>query len=173
MRNFGDVRGSFELQPKGVTPDGFELFELSKVDLVIPLPLDEGSMRATGIGTFRVRRDLKPAQQLVELDLALDGGKVEHYTSVLEEYRGSLDAVFPDIAASVSINGRVCRDRVFDLRAQAQEERVEKEGSRPLSQRASLTGGTGSDNPPAARSPSRSREPDRPGRGIRGGRSRR
>jgi hypothetical protein len=102
------LRGSFRLIPRGL--DGlFALYAVEDVDWTLP---GEPPRSVRGSGTYRVGGESASMHQL-ELDLSIDGEAAQHFDSGLIAGGGE----FPRISIAVSVNGMVCFDTVFDIRA--------------------------------------------------------
>jgi hypothetical protein len=105
----GRLRGRFVLTPAGF--DGlYEHYDVTGVDWVVRLP--RGTIHATGSGTYRIGGEFAIVQQLT-LDLSLDGGAPQRFDSGVV----AGGPRFPAIDLPISLNGMVCFDTVFFVRA--------------------------------------------------------
>jgi hypothetical protein len=103
------VKGTFVLTPTGF--DGlFNTFAVSDVSWIVPI--DGTDTAVTGSGTYRVGGEFAVEQELI-LDLQVGGDKPQHFDSGLVPAQ----AVFPDIKVTISVNGQVCFDTVFNVSA--------------------------------------------------------
>ena len=104
------VKGTFVLTPTGF--DGlFNTFAVSDVSWIVPI--DGTDTVVTGSGTYRVGGEFAVEQELI-LDLQVGAAdNVQHFDSGLVP----AEAVFPDIKVTISVNGQVCFDTVFDVSA--------------------------------------------------------
>jgi hypothetical protein len=100
--------GTFVLQFTGTDPAGYDNYDVTNVDIVA----DVGGIPRHAVGTGRYRRGGAVAvrEQLI-LDLSANGAPFEHFDSGLV----TPQAAFPRIEISVSINGMVCFDKVYNL----------------------------------------------------------
>jgi hypothetical protein len=103
------VRGTFLLTPTGF--DGlYNTYAVTDVNWL--MSINGTATVVTGSGTYKVGGEFALQQQL-SLDLQEDGGKVEHFDSGLV----ADSAPFPDIKVTISTNGQVCFDKVFNVNA--------------------------------------------------------
>jgi hypothetical protein len=107
------VRGRFFLVRTG-SQDGelFETFAVRGVRWIVGDGSPDGKQTVRGSGTYRVGGEVALTQRL-ELDLSLDGAPPQHFDSG----DVSADVPFPEIAATISMNGMVCFDNVFTIDA--------------------------------------------------------
>jgi hypothetical protein len=99
------VRGTFVLTPTGF--DGlFKTYAVTDVNWTV----DRGDreQRVTGAGTYKVGGE-SGAQQRLALDLRIGDDPVQHFDSGLVDGGEQ----FPEIDATISMNGQVCYDQVF------------------------------------------------------------
>jgi len=105
----GPVRGGFRLTFTGSDP----LFDHYLVDQVKwTVRQQSGDLHVSGSGTYKVGGEFARQHQL-SLDLQVGNDPVQHFDSGLV----TPTSAFPAIDARISINGEVCHDTVFDLRA--------------------------------------------------------
>ena len=103
------VRGTFVLTPTGF--DGlFSTFAVTDVSWVVAI--DGTDTIVTGRGTYRIGGEFALQQELT-LDLQVGSDKVQHFDSGLVPTQ----AVFPNIKVTISVNGQVCFDTVFNVSA--------------------------------------------------------
>jgi len=105
--------GRFYLVPTGSEDGGlFETFAVRGVHWIIGDGSTGARRRVRGSGTYRLGGEVALTQRL-ELDLSLDGAPPQHFDS------GDVpvEAPFPEIAATVSMNDMVCFDNVFSIDA--------------------------------------------------------
>jgi hypothetical protein len=104
------VSGTFNLRHISSDPDWFETYEVTNVHWII----EQGNhdVLVTGSGIYRIGGHLQQQHRLA-LDLVVGDEGVEHYDS--GTVPGGAD--FPFIASDISINGQVCFDSVFEIRA--------------------------------------------------------
>jgi len=101
-------RGTFVLTPTGF--DGlFNTYAVSDVNWLVSIGGTDTIV--TGSGTYKIGGEVALQQEL-SLDLQIGGGKVEHLDSGLVG-----GTAFPEINATISINGQVCFDTVFGVSA--------------------------------------------------------
>lgn len=101
------LEGSFVLRPAG-TNGQFLNYELSQLSWLV-MWQGEVFHRVEGTGVFRLDEDGK--QQQLLLNLSLDGDAPLAFDSGIVP----LDAGFPEMDVTVSMNGMYCYDRVFHL----------------------------------------------------------
>src|SRR6266699_602270 len=103
------VKGTFVLTPSGF--DGlFNTYAVTDVNWLVPI--GGNNTTVTGSGTYKVGGEFALQQQLF-LDLQVGGDKVQHFDSGLV----TGPAPFPDIKVTISVNGKVCFDTVFEVSA--------------------------------------------------------
>jgi hypothetical protein len=103
------VKGTLVLTPTGF--DGlFNTYAVTDVNWVVSV--DGTDMTVTGSGTYKIGGEVALQQEL-SLDLQVGGDKVQHFDSGLV----AGPAPFPNIKVTISINGQVCRDKVFAVSA--------------------------------------------------------
>src|SRR5436309_444636 len=103
------VKGTFVLTPIGF--DGlFSTFAVTDVNWTVPI--DGTDINVTGTGTYKIGGEFALEQELT-LDLQVGADKAQHFDSGLVP----AEAVFPDIKVTISVNGQVCLDTVFDVSA--------------------------------------------------------
>ena len=103
------VKGTFVLTPTGF--DGlFTTYAVTDVNWLVSIGGIETTV--TGSGTYKIGGEFALQQQL-SLDLQMDGDKVQHFDSGLV----TGPAPFPDIKVTISVNGQVCFDTVFEVSA--------------------------------------------------------
>ncbi len=103
------VKGTFVLTPTGF--DGlFTTYAVTDVNWLVSIGGTETTV--TGSGTYKIGGEFALQQQL-SLDLQMDGDKVQHFDSGLV----TGPAPFPDIKVTISVNGQVCFDTVFEVSA--------------------------------------------------------
>src|SRR5207247_7087728 len=103
------VKGTFVLTPTGF--DGlFVTYAVTDVNWVVLI--DGAETPVTGDGTYKIGGEFALQQELV-LDLHVGDGIPEHFDSGLV----TGPAPFPDINVTVSRNGMVCFDKVFEVSA--------------------------------------------------------
>src|SRR5438093_6915238 len=103
------VKGTFVLTPTGF--DGlFNTYAVTDVNWLVSIGGTDTIV--TGSGTYKFGGEFALQQQL-SLDLQVGGDKVKHFDSGLV----TEPAPFPDIKVTVSVNGQVCFDTVFDVTA--------------------------------------------------------
>jgi hypothetical protein len=103
----GVPSGTFVLQYTSSDPAGYDHYLVNNVDLV----LDIGGVPHHALGSGQYRGGAVAVQEQLTLDLSRDGGPFEHFDSGLVLPQ----APFPRIDISVSINGMVCFDQVYDI----------------------------------------------------------
>src|SRR3989475_8789887 len=103
------VKGTFVL-----TPTGFDgLFNTYAVtDLNWLVSTGGSNTTVTVSGTYKIGGEFALQQEL-SLDLQVGGDKVQHFDSGLV----TGPAPFPDIKVTISVNGQVCFDTVFEVSA--------------------------------------------------------
>src|SRR6266478_2845398 len=103
------VKGTFVLTPAGF--DGlFDTYAVTDVNWLVSISGTETTV--TGSDTYKVGGEFALEQQL-SLDLQVGGDKVQHFDSGLV----TGPAPFPDIKVTISVNGQVCFDTVFEVNA--------------------------------------------------------
>ena len=103
------VRGTLVLTPTGF--DGlFNTYAVSDVNWIVSIGGTETTV--TGSGTYKIGGEFALQQQL-SLDLRVGADKVQHFDSGLV----TGPAPFPGIKVTISVNGQVCFDTVFELSA--------------------------------------------------------
>jgi len=103
------VKGAFLLIPTGF--DGlYNTYAVTNVSWVFSI--DRTNLLVTGNGTYKVGGEFALQQEL-SLDLHLNGSIARHFDSGLVPATAS----FPNIKASISLNGAVCFDKVFNVSA--------------------------------------------------------
>src|SRR5205823_6203690 len=103
------VKGTFVLTPTGF--DGlFDTYSVTDVNWLVAIGGNETIV--TGSGTYKIGGEFALQQQL-SLDLQVGTNKVQHFDSSLV----TGPAPFPDIKVTVSVNGQVCFDTVFEVSA--------------------------------------------------------
>src|SRR5438093_276768 len=103
------VKGTFVLTPTGF--DGlFDTYAVTDVNWLVSI--GGTNTIVTGSGTYKIGGEFALQQQL-SLDLLVGGDKVQHFDSGLV----TGPAPFPDIKVTISVNGQVCFDTVFDVTA--------------------------------------------------------
>src|SRR6266699_3008989 len=103
------VKGTFVLTPTGF--DGlFNTYAVTDVNWLVSI--DGSDTTVSGSGTYKFGGEFALQQQL-SLDLQVGGDKVQHFDSGLV----TGPAPFPDIKVTISVNGQVCFDTVFDVSA--------------------------------------------------------
>ena len=103
------VKGTFVLTPTGF--DGlFDTYAVTDVNWLVSIGGTETTV--TGSGTYKIGGEFALQQQLT-LDLQVGADKVQHFDSGLV----TGPAPFPDIKVTISVNGQVCFDTVFDVSA--------------------------------------------------------
>src|SRR5881628_400822 len=103
------VKGTFVLTPTGF--DGlFDTYAVTDVNWLVST--GGTNTIVTGSGTYKIGGEFALQQQL-SLDLQVGGDKVQHFDSGLV----TGPAPFPDIKATISVNGQVCFDSVFEVSA--------------------------------------------------------
>lgn len=105
-----DLTGSFDLTFIDSTPDHFDHYAASAVDW--SLNFGGQIVHVTGSGLYDIGGEVALTHRL-QLDLSMDGGALEHFDSDLVPIPSS----FPRIDITVSMNGMVCFDKVFDVHA--------------------------------------------------------
>jgi len=102
--------GSLELAFIGSTPDWFDHYSLSSVDWLL---VHAGrTIHVTGSGLYDIGGNPALLHRL-RLDLSLDGGPTQSFDSGL--IPGG--TTFPRLDVLVSLNGMLCFDEVFEVRA--------------------------------------------------------
>ena len=103
------VKGTFVLTPTGF--DGlYDTYAVADVNWLVSMGGTNATV--TGSGTYKVGGEFALQQQLA-LDLQIGGDKAQHFDSGLM----TGPAPFPDIQVTISMNGQVCFDKVFDVSA--------------------------------------------------------
>jgi len=103
------VKGTFVLTPTGF--DGlFNTYTVTDVNWLMSIGGRDTTV--TGSGTYKIGGEFALQQQL-SLDLQVGGDKVQHFDSGLV----TGPAPFPDIKVTISVNGKVCFDTVFEVSA--------------------------------------------------------
>ena len=103
------VKGTFVLTPTGF--DGlFNTYAVTDVNWLVSI--GGRNTTVTGSGTYKIGGEFALQQQL-SLDLQVGGDKVQHFDSGLV----TGPAPFPDIKVTISVNGQVCFDTVFEVSA--------------------------------------------------------
>src|SRR6266581_1606835 len=103
------VKGTFVLTPTGF--DGlFNTYAVTDVNWLVSI--GGSNTTVTGSGTYKIGGEFALEQQL-SLDLQVGGDKVQHFDSGLV----TGPAPFPVIKATISVNGQVCFDTVFEVSA--------------------------------------------------------
>jgi len=103
------VKGTFVLTPTGF--DGlFTTYAVTDVNWLVSIAGTETTV--TGSGSYKIGGEFALQQQL-SLDLQVGGNKVQHFDSGLV----TGPAPFPDIKVTISVNGQVCFDTVFEVSA--------------------------------------------------------
>src|ERR1051326_4003231 len=103
------VKGTFVLTPTGF--DGlYDTYAVADVNWLVSMGGTNATV--TGSGTYKVGGEFALQQQLA-LDLQIGGDKAQHFDSGLV----TGPAPFPDIQVTISMNGQVCFDKVFDVSA--------------------------------------------------------
>jgi hypothetical protein len=103
------VKGTFVLTPTGF--DGlFDTYAVSDVNWLVSIGGTNATV--TGSGTYKIGGEFALQQQL-SLDLEVGGEKAQHFDSGLV----TGPAPFPDIKVTISVNGQVCYDTVFEVSA--------------------------------------------------------
>ena len=100
--------GRFRLSSTGDV-DSFRTFSIDKVKWSVP----QLARQFTGSGSYRFSTGPDPRQQLT-LELSENGGAAEKYDSGLVP----VETDFPGIAATISIHGIWCYDKVFAVHAE-------------------------------------------------------
>jgi len=104
-----DLNGTFELTFIGRNALGDEFYDVTEVDWT--LPNTSGSMQAvTGSGSYTITNGVLQTQRL-ELDLSFDGAAPIFFWSGDVPFTEP----FPILAITISRNGMVCFDQVFDI----------------------------------------------------------
>src|SRR6266516_8095705 len=94
------VKGTFVLTPTGF--DGlFNTYAVTDVNWLVSI--GGSNTPVTGSGTYKIGGEFALEQQL-SLDLQVGGDKVQHFDSGLV----TGPAPFPDIKATISVNGQQC-----------------------------------------------------------------
>jgi hypothetical protein len=102
-------KGTFVLTPTGF--DGlFNSYAVTEVNWIIPI--NGKDTIVTGRGTYKIGGEFALQQQL-SLKLRIGGSKVQHFDSGLV----TSPVPFPNINATISINGETCVDTVFQVSA--------------------------------------------------------
>src|SRR6266487_3476179 len=103
------VKGTFVLTPTGF--DGlFDTYAVTDVNWLVSIGGNDTTV--TGSGTYKIGGEFALQQQL-SLDLQVGGDKAQHFDSGLV----TGPAPFPDIKVTISVNGQVCFDTVFEVSA--------------------------------------------------------
>ena len=103
------VKGTFVLTPTGF--DGlFDTYAVTDVNWLVSI--GGSNTTVTGSGTYIIGGEFALQQQL-SLDLQVGGDKVRHFDSGLV----TGPAPFPDIKVTISVNGQMCFDTVFEVSA--------------------------------------------------------
>ena len=103
------VKGTFVLTPTGF--DGlFNTYAVTDVNWVVSI--GGSNTIVTGSGTYKIGGEFALQQELA-LDLQVGSDKVQHFDSGLV----TGPAPFPDIKVTISVNGQVCFDTVFEVSA--------------------------------------------------------
>jgi hypothetical protein len=103
------VKGTFVLTPTGF--DGlFNTYDVTEVNWVVSI--GGSNTTVTGSGTYKIGGEVALQQELA-LDLQVGSDKVQHFDSGLV----TGPAPFPDIKVTISVNGMVCLDTVFEVNA--------------------------------------------------------
>src|SRR5437016_1398359 len=103
------VNGTFVLTPTGF--DGlFNTYAVTDVNWLVSIGGTDTIV--AGSGTYKFGGEFALQQQL-SLDLQVGGEKVQHFDSGLV----TGPAPFPDIKVTISANGQVCFDTVFEVTA--------------------------------------------------------
>ncbi|MHC5114061.1 MAG: hypothetical protein ACYTGP_06490 [Planctomycetota bacterium] len=119
----GDLSGSFTLMPVSITGT-LDEYVVEDVDWTVTFIGGAPSLHVTGSGTFTRFQEFAVTQTL-ELDLSIDGGPAEHFTSgtvVVPGYE------FPDIDMAVAMNDFYCLDTAFFVDASPAPPSVACEG---------------------------------------------
>jgi hypothetical protein len=104
------VKGTFVLTPTGF--DGlFNTYAVTDVNWVVSIGGTD--MIVTGSGTYKIGGEFALQQEL-SLDLQVGSNMVQHFDSGLVAAGAK---PFPDINVAISVNGRVCFDKVFAVSA--------------------------------------------------------
>lgn len=106
--------GTFDLEFVNATADGFAHYALTNIDWSVRV--GSNTLSIVGAGTYSLGGQFALLQRL-ELDLATDGGELEHFDSGLLPASGA----FPEIDISLSMNDMFCFDKVLDLSARPAE----------------------------------------------------
>ena len=103
------VKGTFVLTPTGF--DGlFNTYAVTDVNWLVSIGGTDTVV--TGSGTYKFGGEFALQQEL-SLDLQVGGDKAQHFDSGLV----TGPAPFPDIKVTISVNGQVCFDTVFEVSA--------------------------------------------------------
>jgi hypothetical protein len=105
--HYDGLIGTFRMTPAAPDPL-FEVFDITEVNWLVP----RLGYRVTGKGTYRIGGEFGRMHQL-QLDLEVGDRDVVHYDSGLL-FGG---AEFPGIAITIAMNGMICTDTVFHVRA--------------------------------------------------------
>jgi len=107
IRIASGVLGTFRMTEAAPDPL-FQIFDVTEVNWIVPGTED----RVTGSGTYRIGGEFARMHQL-RLDLKIGDREVQHFDSGL--LQGG--AEFPAIVISIAVNGMICFDTVFNLKA--------------------------------------------------------
>ena len=103
------VEGTFVLTPTGF--DGlFDTYAVTDVNWLVSI--GGTNTTVTGRGTYKIGGEFALQQEL-SLDLQVGGDKVQHFDSGLV----AGPAPFPEIKITISVNGQICYDTVFEVSA--------------------------------------------------------
>ena len=104
---FDGLIGTFRMTPAAPDPL-YQVFDITEVNWLAP----RLGHRVTGKGTYRIGGEFARMHQL-QLDLKVDDRAVQHYDSGL--LQGG--AEFPGIVIDIAMNGMICTDTVFHVKA--------------------------------------------------------
>lgn len=107
VHHYDDLIGTFRMTP-GAPDPLFQVFDITEVNWLVP----GLGYRVTGSGTYRIGGEFARMHQL-QLDLRVADREVQHYDSGL--ILGG--AEFPALNLSIAMNGMICTDTVFHVRA--------------------------------------------------------
>lgn len=108
------VQGTFLLAGTGF--DGlFYTYDVTEVNWIFTV--NDTTTLVTGSGTYKIGGEVALQQELsLELQMG-EGGRVEHFDSGLVPVSKRASLPFPDIQLTISTNGQVCFDTVFNVSA--------------------------------------------------------